>query len=74
MEIARKVTLLMWEHDKQLGRNRYVEVPAFVEMTIDIDRILAHVGGKALKNKTGKSSLMSGLIRAKARRRAEETV
>ena len=67
MDIARKVTIRRWERGEG-GIADWVYVPTFVELEIDIDGLLQLAGYKSLNNKSGKTRVLGGLIKAKAKR------
>ena len=69
MDIARNNTLEVWEKNPDTGHNAFRKVNAFVELELDIDGLLKLVAYKALKNKSGKTRYLSGLIKGAAKRR-----
>jgi hypothetical protein len=41
-----------------------------IELTIDIDKILRHLGHKAGTNRTGRATLLAGAVKAKVTKRS----
>jgi hypothetical protein len=57
---------------KMLINGKWREVPAHIELDIDIDKLATYLGGKAYRNRNLKTALLHGMIKASVAER--ETV
>ena len=63
-----KITIRVPKEVRGWGENKH-ELPALdakLEMTVNWDRLYEHFGGKAARSKSGRTSMLGGLIKIKA--------
>jgi hypothetical protein len=49
---------------KMLINGKWQEVPAHIELDIDLDKLTLYLGGKAYRNANKRTALLHGMIRA----------